>query len=269
MKATFVLTAAAAVASLALPFASERPHLDAFMNDGPITIDGRQTDWSGSLQEFGKEPVSAQVANDGKFLYLRLASSDPGTRMQLTRLGLTVWFDPAGGTKKVLGIRYPVFEQGRGGEEGRGGGRGGEQGERRRGGSRAGGEGGDSTAEFTPPDRVDILGPGKDDARSLTREYLQGVEVAMAIDQGTVLYELKVPLAKTADHPYAIGAETGKTIGLGLETTKLEQRSFGREGGGFGRGGGGGFGGMGGGHRGGGGGYGGHGGGGEGGFQPP
>ncbi len=121
MKTTSVLTAAGIAGALALPAASERPHFDAFMNDGPIVIDGRQNEWSGSLQEFGKEPISAQVASDSSFLYLRLASSDPGTHMQLTRLGLTVWFDPAGGTKKVLGIRYPVFEQGRGGEEGRGG----------------------------------------------------------------------------------------------------------------------------------------------------
>ena len=253
---------------LASGVAAERLHFDANRNDGPITIDGRQDDWKGSLQEFGKYPLSIQVASDSEFFYMRLASSDPGARMELTRLGLTVWFDPNGGTKKVLGIQYPVLEQG---EEGRGrggygrGGYGRDEGERRR---PRDGAGGDNADTFTPPDRVVILCPGKDDARSLTKEHLQGVEVAMAMDQGTALYELKVPLAATSDRPYAIGTATGKTIGLGIETTKFEAPSFNR-GGGEGRGGGG-LGGFGGGHRGGG--YGGgRGGGGErrGEFQPP
>jgi hypothetical protein len=69
------------------------------------------------------------------------------------------------------------------------------------------------------------------------------------MDQGTLRYELKVPLAKTTDHPYAIGTAPGKTIGIGLETPKPERSSSG--GGGRGNGGGG-YGG---------GGYGGHGGG--------
>jgi hypothetical protein len=98
---------------------------------------------------------------------------------------------------------------------------------------------------------VDILGPGKDDARSLTHQSLVGVEVAIHIDQGLLQYELKVPLVVTSDHPYAIGSQAGKTIGVGLETGKLEQPSSAGRGGGFG---GGGMGGRGGGGRGGGGG---------------
>ena len=254
---TLIPAAAAAALWIAYPLAADRPHFDAYPNDGAITIDGKQDDWRGSLQEFGKDPVSVQVASDGRFLYMRLASSDPGMRMQLTRLGFTVWIDPKGGTKKVLGIRYPVFEGGGAeGEQGRG--RGGYGGYRRGGGREA-------DQPFDPPERVDILGPGKDDARSLTREHLQGIEVAMGVEQGTVLYELKVPLAAGADRPYAIGARTGDTIGVGLETNKVERPSMGgREGGRGGFGGGFGGGGMGG-HRGGGS----RGGEGRGEFQPP
>jgi hypothetical protein len=106
---------------------------------------------------------------------------------------------------------------------------------------------------------------------------MSGVDVAIRNEQGTLQYELKVPLARGADHPYAIDAQPGKSIGVGLETGKMPQRSFGSgRGGGFGGGGGGG--GMGGGGRGrgggGGGGMGGRGGGGRGGggqrgFEPP
>jgi hypothetical protein len=145
---------------------------------------------------------------------------------------MTIWFDAAGGTKKKFGIRYPVVEGGEG-TDGEG---------RRRGAPGRGnrpepppvGEAG------APADRVDIIGPGKDDARSLTREHLPGIDVAIRAEQGTLQYELKVPLVATADRPYAIGTAPGKTIGVGIETAKMPQRSFGGDrGGGFGGGGGG------------------------------
>jgi hypothetical protein len=133
---------------------------------------------------------------------------------------MTVWFDPSGGTKKKFGITYPVVEAG-GGFGGRG----------RRGESQ-------QPDAPEPGDRVDILGPGKDDARSLTRDHLSGVEVAIREEEGTLHYELKVPLAHAADHPYAIDTAPGQTIGVGLETGKRQQPSSraGR-GGGFGGGG--------------------------------
>jgi hypothetical protein len=213
--------------------ASERPHFNSKGLDGAITIDGRFDDWYGHPDPFGNDPIAVQFLNDGEFLYVRLTASDAAARMQIMRLGMTIWFDPAGGTKKKLGIRYPVVEQGEGGF---GGGRG-------RG--RRGGDDPPPEESASPTDRVDILGPGKDDARSLTRDHLSGVDVAIHAEQGTLQYELKVPLARSGDHPYAIETAPGKTIGVGLETGKFQMPSFGA-----GRGGGGGGGGMGGGGRG-------------------
>jgi hypothetical protein len=231
---------------------AERPRFESQRRDGAIAVDGKFGDWYGQLQPFGADPVAIQFLNDDDFLYVRMTASDAATRMQIRRLGMTIWFDPSGGTKKKFGIRYPVVEPG----EGRGGrGRRGE---------------GPPEDVMEPGDRVDIIGPGKDDARSLTRDHLAGVEVAIRSEEGSLHYELKVPLAHTADRPYAIDTAPGRTIAVGLETGKMQQRSFGA-----GRGGGFGGGGMGGGGRGrGGGGMGGGGRGGRGGegqreFQPP
>jgi hypothetical protein len=211
--------------------AAERPHFDSKGRDGAIAVDGRFDDWYGNLAPFGKDPVAIQFLNDGEFLYVRLTASDAATRMQIMRQGMTIWFDPAGGTKKKFGIRYPVDDRSGPDNEGRGG-RGGGRG--RRGEDESG----------APMDRVDIIGPGKDDARSLTRDHLSGVDVAIRAEQGSLQYELKVPLVSSADHPYAIDTAPGKTIGVGLETAKMQQRSFGTgRGGGFGGGGGGGMGG--------------------------
>src|SRR5260221_5507986 len=132
--------------------------------------------------------------------------------MQIMRMGLTLWFDSAGGTKKKYGIRYPVVERGedRGGRDG-GGGSGGGRGRR-------GGGGQPSDDAPAPADRVDILGPGKDDARSLTRDHLSCVDVAIRAEQGTLQYELKMTLARRADHTYAIYAAPGQTIVVSIDT---------------------------------------------------
>ena len=252
--------------------AADRPHFDSHPIGGAITIDGNFDDWkgnAGALEPFGKDPLSIQALNDGTFLYLRLSASEPAVRGQIVRRGLTIWFDPKGGTKKSFGIRYPMIEDPDGGVRGASRGIGGYGGHRR-----PTGEGGDNGSAATPdeseqpPDRVDIVGPGKGDEVSLTREHLQGVDVAFTTVQGVLQYELKVPLARSSDNPYAIGAAPESTIGIGLETPRPTERSFGGEPGGFGGGMGGGYGGRGGFGRGGGMGGGRRGGGGRE-FQPP
>jgi len=92
--------------------AAKPPHFDSHLPGGALAIDGKFDDWSGNLEPLGENPMSIQVANDGAYLYLRMTASDAGTRMEITRLGMTVWFDPAGGTRKKLGIRYPAIEEG-------------------------------------------------------------------------------------------------------------------------------------------------------------
>jgi hypothetical protein len=250
--------------------AADHLHLTSGTPAGAITIDGKHDDWSGDLTPVGSEPFAVQIVNDQNTLYLRLTASDPAVRNQIVRRGLVVWFDESGGTRKRLGIRYPVVEAGMGGSDGhRGGYGGGHRGGGSSGGSASGGA--DAPAgppdDYEPPNRIDILGPGKDDARSLTSDHASGVEAALRVSDGEVFYELKVPLVTSADHPYAINTTSGKTIGIGFETPKIEQSSGEAPhggGGGYGRGGGmGGHGGMHGGGM--------HGGGGYqgGGYQPP
>jgi hypothetical protein len=237
--------------------ASEKPHFDSQLRDGAITVDGRYDDWYGNLQPFEAAPVAVQFLNDHDFLYMRLTASASAERREILRQGFTVWFDPAGGTKKHFGIRYPVVERGTGGDEG-GHGYGG-YGGRRGGGDDRGGEA-EASHETSPGDRLDVLGPGKDDARMLTRDHAPGIDVAVRSEEGMLQYELKVPLVRTADHPYAIEAVAGKAVGVGLEAGQPPHSSFGGGRGGFGGGGmgggrgGGGMGGHGGGTHGGGGG---------------
>jgi len=71
--------------------------------------------------------------------------------------------------------------------------------------------------------RLELLGPGKDDRRSLQLDHTPGIEVRIGRVEGSVVYELKVPLQVDDGHPYAIGARPGATIGIGLETPEVEK----------------------------------------------
>jgi hypothetical protein len=281
MRRSFVSAGAVTVmlvGSAAGLIANKRQTINSHWRDRDVVIDGDNGEWPGPLSPIEENhPVLTAAINDGQFLYVLLSTADTTSRRQILRQGLIVWFDPSGGDKKHFGVKYPVGvppEEGaqRRGGYGRGsGGWGRSPGGSGSGDSSAGDAGQSRPAEEEPVDRLEVYGPQKDDAHSFVTSAAPGISVKIGSVEGYLVYELKVPLTKTADTPYAIEAKPGASIGFGIETPKLEQPS------GQGRGGMGGFGGMGGGMGGrGGGGMGGHGGGGGGrgggehaGFEPP
>jgi hypothetical protein len=266
------------VAAFAVSLAAEkRMTLESQWPEKAVVVDGDDGEWPGPLMQISeKPPIVASVQNDNNFLYLVLAASDQATRMQILRQGLVVWFDPAGGTKKEFGIKYPI-----GGGYPMRGGRGGSGGHGDPGGYNGGsgsGDPGDPQSSDrprpprpeAPPNRLEVMGAKKDDVRSFTADQVPGIAVKLGEVEGSAVYELKVPLAGSVEFPYAIGAKAGTAIGLTIETPKLEMPSEGRGGYGGGGGGfGGGMGGRGGGGGGRGGGMGGPGGGGHGEMERP
>jgi len=208
-----------------------------------VKVDGRIADWS-RLTALDKGPALA-AANDAEFLYLAISATDPEMRRTLER-GLVVWMDPTGAKKQDVGFQLPAMTRGRGF-----------------------GPGSDTVdpngtaAQPTSIDELDMLGPGKQ-RHLVPLDASLGVVAASAMDQGAVVFEMKVPLVTSTEHPYAAGVGAGKSFALGLFTPELpkpgsggDEGRRGRSGGGMGggMGGGGGYGGgMGGGRRGGGGG---------------
>jgi len=70
----------------------------------------------------------------------------------------------------------------------------------------------------------------------------QGITAKLGNRQGVLVYELRVPLRKSASNPYAIDMGEGQFLGIGFETTgfspeMMKDRPGGMEGGGSGRGG--------------------------------
>lgn len=257
--AAIALVAPALLSGVTLAARSKTPDIvSRWRGETPIAIDGVNEEWQGLLAPVKSAPVSIGFYNDDQYLYFCLTTGQRATRSQILRQGLIVWIDQRGGKKKNFGVEFPVGLPGAFIVD-----RTGDTGEAR------GVQGRPLEAN---QDRLVILGPGKNDRRDLAFDEAPGIQAKIGESTGVLVYEMRVPLAKSDSQPYAIGAKPNAMIGVGLETPEFDRfamrPAIGGRGGGGGIGGRGGVGGRGG--MGGGGGYGGRGGmGGGRGFEMP
>src|SRR5579871_4326536 len=206
------------------------PALTSHWRTQDIHVDGVNNEWT-SLDVLEKGPAVA-VANDDTNLYVIVSASDLQMRRQIGS-GIVLWFDPTGGKKETfaLGIPGALRHQ-----------------------SQSSGSP-DSAADTSPvsvPAEVvtdfDVYGPAKNERHWIRMDPAFGIEMASAFTEGTLVYELKVPLAKSDAHPYALDAKPRAVIGFAVATPEVPNVQASRGAGGVtgGAGGGGGYGGRGG-----------------------
>ncbi|MFC1483865.1 hypothetical protein ACFL6Q_02305 [Candidatus Neomarinimicrobiota bacterium] len=183
-------------------------------NDESITIDGNQVDWHGiNLRVPKGKRITVGVLNDESYLYLTLSTIDRALMMKALRLGITVWLDPKGGTKEILGIKYPTGLSGTG-------------------------------QRSTMPDRgqvsrmpnipqmirslpesqpwIEILGPRKDDIYQIPAADTTGLQVRLEYSEfGQLVYEMKIPLNGLPNHPYTYSLIPGDKLGIGIVTGSM------------------------------------------------
>ena len=230
LAATLLVT----LTALSDPRAATRPLLASTWRTAEIVIDGADFEWTDTLAPLPGVPASVSVANDDSHIYVRVRVTDPATMQQVVRGGLFVWFDTRGGEAKAFGVKYPVGtpppnpdadDRGGRGTGRSGGGAGAPPAGRRsgpppRGGSGRGAPVTDDLMSLVP-NRLEIHGPKDDDIRSLVLAYATGLSVALSTANNALVYELRVPLKKDADHPFAVGASAGATIGIGVQSLKI------------------------------------------------
>jgi hypothetical protein len=245
--------------------AARQPDMMSRWRTIEMTVDGQSDEWK-ELNRVPKANLSAAFVNDGEALYICLTTSDENARRQILREGLQLWLDVQGGQKKRIGIRFPAMSRaaGPGGPDGSGRGGpppgdwgGSETSSDRSGGGRRQPPPGDPTESRIPPEmqrRVEILGQRDSDRRVVLLEETPGLEAHVGVEEGVLVWEARLPIAKTRSDLWAFVAAPGTVIGVGFETSAPEMgRPPGGMGGGMGPGGGGGMGpggGMGGGGRG-------------------
>lgn len=185
--------------------------------DREITVDGQSNDWLGAMMYMEDKNISVGLFNDENFLYICMIAEDQFVRNQVMRQGVMLWFDPSGGKKETFGIKFPIGMQagdvpmGRRGDE--------QDPERFR------------QAQRRSMTELEIFVPGKDESIRMPKEDAKGIDIDVKGLSGMLVYELKVPLTHSEEHPYAIGAKAGSLIGVRLETPKMSRpRMSGRSG---------------------------------------
>jgi len=180
--------------------------------DREIIIDGRTDDWENVMLIIRDKNITVGLANDENFLYLCLRSSEESTLRQALLTGFTVWFDAKGGKQRRFGIKFPAGMQ------------------------REGMPMMDVTKTQDPETQqrliatslkeVEIIGPAKGEVVRAPNFLEQGINVNVGQTQGQLVYELKIPLLKTPDHPYAVGVQEGKPVMIGFETGKIDREKM-------------------------------------------
>jgi hypothetical protein len=207
-----------------------------------IIIDGKADEWQGSLYILKKANVTIGVRNDADNLYLCFISYDQGVMRQILSGGLTVWFDPAGGSDEKYGIKYPAgFPKGNPAMDLE------NDGKPRQMPMNGAGETGDDMPPpgpaymdtsfskhgfnniegIIPPmadniqHEIQFLGPEEKNVQQSTTIELKKMKVQIKRTQNAFTYELQVPLHKTGDFPFELAPAKGGIIGIEFKTEKI------------------------------------------------
>ncbi len=169
-----------------------------------LALTGDASHWKDTTLEIRGPEVSVGVKNDSDNLYIGLITSNSATQLQMLALGCTVWFDTAGKYSKTFGIQFPVsgLLQGRRFPTQE------NQGEIRR-------------LVDAAQGQLAVCGPGENEQHRLSLRNAGGVEARLAYVDGTLVYELKMPLQKNKKRPYAASADLTKPLLVGIETGDL------------------------------------------------
>lgn len=186
--------------------------LSSVWNSKTILIDGDSREWTGVAFHKVRTDVQMAVTNDDEYAYVCILSRDRVLHMLLMRAGFTVWFDPAGGKEKTFGVNFPV-----------------------RGGApmmSEAGEGENPGMRRRPledlPMEMDIVGPGEKDRYRVSPAEDTGIQTRIGRNEdGTMVYELRVPLQKSKEHQFAIGvSDRSQPVGVGLETGEFSKENM-------------------------------------------
>ena len=185
-------------------------NLNSIWTKSEIVVDGKESEWSGSIYYLEEQKIGLGLQNDTANLYIIVKATDRNTQLQIMRRGLTIWLDAKGKKNKTLGIHYPIGMQEYGIPEVKA----------------------NPNTEFASEQQnqftemlkeIEILGPEKNDRNRISRANNFGIEASLNDTLGVMIYELKIPLRSTNEYPYAISAGPGSDISVGLEAGKFNR----------------------------------------------
>ena len=193
----------------------------------PMAVDGDAREWEGALRPVPEEAgLSLGLRNDADALYLVVVAGDDWQARRVAGRGLTVWINESGTKDKAYGLSFPV---GLGSDGERGGARPGTQPDVYQPGGRIGEPVDPSGRDqhlrdgfLRSLDRIEITRNGEKE--SVAVGGAAGIQTAAMWTDAGLVVEMRVPLHQG---PYAVGAASGATLGLGVELAEVRQRRSG------------------------------------------
>ena len=186
--------------------------LESRWRDRDIVIDGDAREWSGLTTYVEEGNIAVGATNDSENLFLCLHSPTREVAGQIVLRGLTVWFDPEGGSDRELGIHCPMGAQ-----------------EIPRVGESMASR--DKMKDMilkhieNAASEAELLGPDDEVYGTFAVGEIPGLEIAVAYTEGRIVYELKLPLNKTEENPYALAVNWDKKVGIGFVTPEIDMEA--------------------------------------------
>jgi len=183
----------------------------------PMRIDGSVGDWHDRpLAFFEKERLSVGIANDSTNLYLLLRTNNLAFIRGIRQEGITLWLDSKGGKDKKRAIFYQGgpdrTEMEKAGLS-----------ERPANTERTGDrrfEGRMPTIDSMPRERFSFIDENYYLEKNINPDGLYGPEVAVGVEGGFCIYELRIPLT---DAPPEI---SGQNVSLGVQWQEMDTSKF-------------------------------------------
>ena len=86
----------------------KKPEVKSTKQEGKFVVDGKTTDWKNNTLQFdNKTGFAYAFSNDNQTLFVRLKMLNANVQRKALITGFTLWVDPNGKGKQVLGIEYP------------------------------------------------------------------------------------------------------------------------------------------------------------------
>ncbi|MCK5051078.1 MAG: hypothetical protein KAS53_05025 [Candidatus Cloacimonetes bacterium] len=185
--------------------------LQSSWKDRTVIIDGNDEDWKDQKYYIREKNITVGVMNDERYLYLCFYPTNRKLSELLLKQGLTIWFNGEGKRKKDFGIKFPLGLKNMVKDR-----------------SKI-----DSNFRDIEPEmmekmvnemsnKLEILGSEKNNGKTVGIKNLVGVEIALGVQKGVFVYELKIPYKHNQVYSATIGAEPGSEICLYFETSEID-----------------------------------------------
>jgi hypothetical protein len=210
---------AAAFVAWAAPAAVAKTSVDAAWGRGPVTVDGSDADWSGALVPLPGSSVAMGARNDGDYLYVCFSSADQDVVDRVAVRGLSLHVAAKGSDPLTIeypiGALAPLASRGTRPRTGPGSNAPAPA-------SGTGSAGHGDTAGNAAATEMVLSGGGMPQPVRIPVGGSSGIDVRTSTSRGRFVYEARIPLARGAGHPFAVGAGPGKDVEVTFETAKID-----------------------------------------------